>query len=259
MVFFDPSQALPGTLLGAANALAGVLIALAVRRLFLVASKPSVRGVSSGPSSGVRQPGWRESLGSVFLAGSAACIASWLTHRFAPGLAETPLSSFAAGTVAFVAVLWGITLFLIPGRRPPAMSRRWAATAWSVAGGLLIAGIAIGSTSAYLSSIEIDDGLEGLIFLPILSAASILVALAARSWSDQFRPVLGAVAACVGVAVAATVHAWSRSAGPSVLPLYTLTVLLFFPLALVGVAVGTAVGDHLRNASHERGHSRAHS
>ena len=43
MTFFDSSQVLPGTLFGAVNALAGVLIALAVRRLFLVASKPSVR------------------------------------------------------------------------------------------------------------------------------------------------------------------------------------------------------------------------
>ena len=218
-----------------------------------------MRGVSSGPSSGVRQLGWRESLGSVFLAGSAACLAGWLTHRFAPGFAETPFSTFAVGAVAFAAVLWGVTVFLIPGRRPSSMPGRWGAIAWSVGVGLLIGGIVVGSTWAYLSSIEIDDGLEGLIFLPILGVASILVALVARSWSGQFRPVVGAVAACVGVAVAATVHAWSRSAGPSVLPLYTLTVLLFLPLTLVGVAVGTAVGDLLRNARRKRGRPLAHS
>ena len=120
----------------------------------------------SAPSSGVRQLGWRESLGSVFLAGSAAGVASWLADRFAPGFAVTPLSTFAVGTVAFVVSLWGITLFLIPGRRPSSMPGRWAATARSVAAGLLIAGIAVGSTWAYLSSIEIDDGLEGLIFFP---------------------------------------------------------------------------------------------
>ena len=250
MVCFDASQVLPGTLLGAANALVGVLIALAVRRLFLVASKPP---------SGVGQLGWQESFGSVFFAGSAAFIAGWLAHRFAPGLAETPLSTFAVGTVAFVVVLWGITVFLIPGRRPSSMSGRLADTAWSVAAGLLIAGIAIGSTSAYLSSIKIDDGLEGLMFIPTLGAASILVAFAARWWSGQFRPVVGAVAACAGVAVAATVHTWSRSAGPSVLPMYTLTMLLFLPVTLAGVAVGSAVGDILRNARRERGIPHARS
>ena len=238
------------TMCDACQVIPSVIVAALLLTALLVASKPS---------SGVRQLGWRKSLGSVFLAGSAAFIASWLTHRFAPGFAETPLSSFAVGTVAFVVVLWGITVFLIPGRRPPSMSGRWGAIAWSVAAGLLIATIAVGSIWAYLSSIEIGDGLEGLIFLPILAATSTLVALAARTGSDQFRPVLGAVAACVGVAVAATVHRWSRSAGPSVLPLYTLTVLLFFPLTLVGVAVGTAIGDHLRNARQEHGRPHAHS
>ena len=216
-------------------------------------------GVSSGTSPGVRQLGWRESLGSVFLAGSAAYVAGWLTHRLAPGSAEVPLSAFAFGTVAFVVTLWGITVFLIPGRRPSSMSGPWAATAWSVAAGLLIAGIAIESTWAYLSSIVIDDGLEGLIFIPVLGLAGFLVALAARSWSGQFRPLVGAVTACVGVALAATVDAWSRSAGLSVLPVYALTVLMFLPVTLVGAAVGTALGDLLRNARRQHGGPTAHS
>jgi hypothetical protein len=177
-----------------------------------------------------------ESLGAVLLAGFVAGVVGWLTRRFAPGFTETPLNTFAAGAVGFVAALWGIAVLLIPGRRPSSISGRWGATAWSVGAGLLIAGIAVGSTWAYLSSIEIDDCLEGLVFLPILGAASILVALAARSWLGQFRPVVRAVAACVGIAVAATAHAWSRSAGPSVRPLYTLTVLVFLFLTLVGVA-----------------------
>ena len=213
----------------------------------------------SGSSSGVRGLGWRESAGAVFLAGVVAGVVGWLTRRVAPGFAQTPLSTIAVGAVGFVAALWGITVFLIPGRRPSSMSSRWGATACSIGAGLLMAGIAVGSTWAYLSSIDIDDGLEGLIFLPILGTASILVALAARSWSGQFRPVVGAVAACVGVAVAATVHAWSRSAGPSVLPLYTITVLVFLPLTLVGVAAGTAVGDLLRTARQERGRTRVRS
>ena len=202
----------------------------------------------SGPSSGVRRHGWRESLGVVFLAGSAAFAVGWLTRHFAPEIAETPLSIFAVRTVVFVAVLWAITVFLIPGRRPSSMSARWHAIAWTVVAGLLIATIAVGSTWGYLSSTEIDDGLEGLIFLPILVAVSTLVALAARSWSSQFRPIVGAVAACVGVAVAATVHTWSRPAGPSVLPLYAFTVVVLLPLTLSGVAVGTAVGDYFRNS-----------
>lgn len=213
---------------------------------------PVATEASSGPPSGVRPPGWRATAGSVFLAGSAAVTASWATHEFVPRLAETPLSGVAVGTVAFVIALWGITVFLIPGRRPTSMSARWGDTAWSIAGGLLIAGIAVGSTWAYLASIEIDDGLEGLIFLPILGAASFLVALAARSWSGRFRPVVAAVAACLGVDLVMTVEIWSRSAGPSVVPLYTLTVLLLFPLTLVGVAIGTAIGDYLHNARHAR-------
>ncbi len=138
------------------------------------------------------------------------------------------------------------------------MSARWGAIAWSVVAGLLIATIAVGSTWAYLSSIEIDDGLEGLIFLPVLVAASTLVALAARSWSGQFRPVVGTVAACVGVAAAATAQTWSRPAGPSVLPLYALTVVVLLPLTLCGVAVGTAVGDYFRK-QHQRARVQQHS
>ena len=214
--------------------------------------------VISGPSSSVHRHGWQESLGAVFLAGSAACAAGGLARHFVPKIAATPFSSFAVGVVVFVAALWGITVFLIPGRRPSSISVRWGAIAWSVAAGLFVASIAVGSTWAYLSSIEIDDGLEGVIFLPILVAASTLVALAARSWSGQFRPILGAVAACVGVAVAATAHAWSRPAGPSVLPLYTLTVVVLLPLTLSGVAVGTAVGDYFRK-QHQLERDQQHS
>ena len=190
--------------------------------------------------------GWRESLGGVFLAGIAASAAAWLTSRLAPGFSKTPLSGAAVGIVVFAAVLWGIAVFLIPGRRPRSMPGRWSTIAVSGADGLLIAAIAVGTLWAYLSSIVIDDGLEGLVFLPILGAASAIVALAGRSWTGRFRPILAAVAACVGVAIAATVHTWSRSEGPSVLPLYTLTVIVFFPIALAGVALGSSIGDVIR-------------
>ena len=197
-----------------------------------------------------RALGRRESLGGVFLAGGAASVAAWLTSRL--GYAKTPLGGSAVGVVVFVAVLWGVVVFLIPGRRPSSMPVQWRAIAGSVTGGLLITMIAIGSLWAYLSSIVIDDGLEGLVFLPILGAASAIVALAARSWTGQFRPIVAAVAACVGIAVAATVHAWGRAEGPPVFPVYAGTVLLFFPTALVGVAIGTAGGDVIRTIYRKR-------
>ena len=185
-------------------------------------------GVKSGKAS-ERRLGWRESLGAVTVAGAAATAASWLTSRL--GYAKTPLGGSAVGVVVFVAVLWGIAVFLIPGRRPSSTPVQWRAIVGSVTLGLLITMIAIGSLWAYLSSIAIDEGLEGLIFLPILAS----------------------VAACVGIAVAATVHAWSRAEGPPVFPVYAGTVLLFLPLTLVGVAIGTAIGDSVRHVRAHRG------
>ncbi len=196
-------------------------------------------------------PGWRESLGAVFFAGIAAAAASWVTSWL--GYAKTPLGGGAVGIIVFVAALWGIAVFLVPGRRPGDMPHSWRAIAESVAAGLLIAAIAVGSLWLYLSSIEIDDGLEGLMFLPILIFANAIVALAVRSWTARFRPILASVAACVGIAIAATVHAWSRAEGPSVFPVYAGTVLLFLPLTLAGVAIGTAIGDSVRHARSARG------
>ena len=134
-----------------------------------------------------------------------------------------------------------------------ATAASWLTSAGSVTVGLLITMIAIGSLWAYLSSIAIDEGLEGLIFLPILAVASAIVALGARSWTGRFRPILASVAACVGIAVAATVHAWSRAEGPPVFPVYAGTVLLFLPLTVVGVAIGTAIGDSVRHVRSNRG------
>jgi UDP-N-acetylenolpyruvoylglucosamine reductase len=123
----------------------------------------------------------------------------------------------------------------------------WKSIVGSVAAGMVIAAIAIGCTWAYLASITIDDGLEGLIFLPLLGAAGVVVALAARTVTVRFRPVVASVATCVGVAVALTAREWSRSGGdPPIAETYATVVLVLFPLALCGIAIGTLVGDALR-------------
>ncbi len=127
----------------------------------------------------------------------------------------------------------------------------WRESLGSIAAGLLIAAITVGSTWAYLSSIEIDDGLEGMIFLPILLVASTVVGLGARAWSGRFRPILGSVAACVGIAVALTALAWSRG-GPSAASLFTLAAVVLLPLTLSGVATGTVVGDGFRRGRRGR-------
>ena len=153
--------------------------------------------------------------------------------------------------LVFLAVLWGIAVFLVPGRRRPTMPRGAVPIVGSIAAGLLIAAITVGSTWVYLASIEIDDGLEGVIFLPILAGASALVALGARAWSGRFRPILGSVAACVGVAVALITLAWTRG-GPSAASLFALTVVVLLPLTLFGVAAGTIVADAIRRTRNDR-------
>ncbi len=199
-----------------------------------------------GAATGRDRPGWWQTLGAVFFAAVVAFIVGALTALLIPD-SDRYFTDRAAGTVAFLVVLWLLARYLIPGRRPRSMPVPWGTIAGSVGGGLLIAAIAIGCTWAYLASITIDDGLEGLVFLPLLGAAGIVVALVARTATARFRPVVGSVAACVGTAIALTVHGWSRSGGgPSLWPTYTVTVLVLFPLTLCGVAIGTVVGDSLR-------------
>ena len=197
------------------------------------------------PPIRVHRPGWRESVGAVLVAGLSAFAVGRIADHFVPGFVDEPLGSLAVELVVFVAILWTVALLLVPGRRPRSLPREWAPIGGSVAAGLLIAAITIAGTWAYLSSIEIDDGLEGLMFFPLLVTASLLVAVVARRWSARFRPIIGSVAGCVGVAVVLIALSWSRG-GPSAASTVGLTVLVLFPLTLASVATGTVLGDLIR-------------
>jgi hypothetical protein len=116
-----------------------------------------------------------------------------------------------------------------------------------VGAGLAVALLACSSTYLHLSSIKIDDGLEGLVFLPILLGAGFLVGpVLGRRRTNPLQPFL--CAAVASVAVGITLAAWrsTRQGGASTFSIVVMTVVVFFPLALTGAVLGWAAGIALR-------------
>lgn len=116
--------------------------------------------------------------------------------------------------------------------------------AFSVASGI-IAGLGTATgTWLSLSSIAIDDGLEGLIVLPILAA----ICAVPGSWLGYRQSRLRGPITCA-VAATATVTAslliWQEvrgRGGPPVLQNLGLGIVVLLPFAMLGVIIGFSAG-----------------
>ena len=115
-------------------------------------------------------------------------------------------------------------------------------TSSAVAVGLLAAAVASVTFWLYRSSIPFGerDGLEGVVFLPILFCTSILATLVA-GWrrTSVSWPLVCATVACLAIAVALIAWGTTRG-GPPVLESAVLIVLLVYPVGLVVHSSGSS-------------------
>ena len=120
-----------------------------------------------------------------------------------------------------------------------------------------LAGVAAAAVSAaitwlYLVSVTIDDGLEGLIYLPILSAA--MIAISARAgWRDQDwkwarAAALGAVLATSGFLLAFAIYRGDISLARDAIGASLVVAVFPFTGAFVGWGLATFIRRRRTNA-----------
>lgn len=122
----------------------------------------------------------------------------------------------------------------------------------AVIAGSVVAVVALGGTALYLDSIEIDDGLEALVFRPVLVVVGVVAGIVGAWWSERIAwPVIcGAAAASVIALVFLSSSIRNGSSGPSPVPYVVMSAVLFFPLVTVGAVGGQRAGRLVRRGWH---------
>ena len=128
------------------------------------------------------------------------------------------------------------------------MDKRSAPVGVAVLAGIVECALSIAITAIYLSMIEIDDGLEALMFIPVMAAVSVPAALVA-GWKGARSqwPIVAGMAAAATAFVAVLLLGANAGNSPDASLALSFSAIVFV-LAGGGSCVGYVVGSIARRS-----------